>query len=114
MPRASFEAAVALLFTTLMVARVFWIMLGLWAEAKPAAITQTRIVTVGFIMSLLFLHRWSGLAGRPRRIQIMTEIRRGKTGCHHTLTSRVLVGMLGLRVGRFAGRGHQQVRHVHD
>ena len=27
----------ALLLTVFMVLRVFWIMLGLWAEAKPAA-----------------------------------------------------------------------------
>src|SRR4029077_4217129 len=118
MPRASFEAAVALLLTPFMVLRVFWIMLGLWAEAKPAASTQTKIVVVvanaGFIMSLLFLHRWSGLAGRPRRIQIMTEIRRGQAGRHHTLTRRVLVGMLRLGIARLAGRGHQQVRDVYD
>src|SRR6202171_1445957 len=115
MPRASFEAAVALLLTPFMVLRVFWIMLGLWAEAKPAASTQTKIVTVGFIMSLLFLHRWSGLAGRRRRrSQIMTEIRRAQAGSHHTLTRRVLVGMLRLGIGRLAGRGHQQVRDVYD
>src|ERR1700694_4662943 len=90
-------------------------MLGLWAEAKPAASTQTKIVTVGFIMSLLFLHRWSGLAGRRRRrSQIMTEIRRAQAGSHHTLTRRVLVGMLRLGIGRLAGRGHQQVRDVYD
>src|ERR1700674_580303 len=91
-------------------------MLGLWAEAKPAASTQTKIVTVGFvfIMSLLFLHRWSGLAGRRRQIQIMTEIRRGQAGGHHTLTRRVLVGMLRLGIARLAGRGHQQVRDVYD
>src|ERR1700681_1385476 len=104
MPRASFEAAVALLLTPFMVLRVFWIMLGLWAEAKPAASTQTKIVTVGFIMSLLFLHRWSGLAGRRRRIQVMTEIRRGQARGHHTLTRRVLVGMLRLVMSRLAGR----------
>ena len=35
-----------------MVLRVFWIMLGLCAEARPAAITQTRVVTIGFIFIL--------------------------------------------------------------
>src|SRR3979490_1163597 len=114
MPRASFDQAVALLLTPFMVLRVFWIMLGLWAEAKPAASTQTKIVTVGFIMSLLFLHRWSGLAGRRRRNQIMTEIRRAQAGGHHTLTRRVLVGMLRLGIGWPAGRGHQPVRDVDD
>src|SRR4030081_1773569 len=118
MPRASFEAAVALLLTVFMVLRVFWIMLGLWAEARPAASTQLRIVIVvvnaGFIMSLLLLHRWSGLAGRPRRIQVMAEIRGGQAGGHNTLTGRVLVNMLRLGIGRLAGRGHQQVRDVDD
>src|ERR1700687_6304692 len=114
MPGSSFEAAVALLLTPFIVFRVFWIMLGLWAEAKPAASMLTRIVTVGFIMSLLFLHRWSGLAGRPRRIQVMAEIRGGQAGGHNTLTRRVLVGMLRLGIGRLAGRGHQQVRDVYD
>src|SRR5258708_4406352 len=118
MPRASFEAAAALLLTVFMVLRVFWIMLGLWAEAKPAASMQPRIVVVvvnaGFIMSLLFLHRWSGLAGRPRRIQVMAEIRGGQAGGHNTLTRRVLVGTLSLGIGRLAGRGHQQVRDVYD
>src|SRR3982074_44297 len=114
MPRASCDGAVALFLTAFMVLRVFWIMLGLWAEAKPAASTQTKIVTVGFIMSLLFLHRWSGLAGRRRRNQIMTEIRRAQAGGHHTLTWRVLVGMLRLGIGWPAGRGHQQVRDVYD
>src|SRR5450759_1910356 len=114
MPRASFEAAVALSRTVFIVLRVFWIMLGLWAVARPAASTQTRIVIVGFIVSLLFLHRWSGLAGRRRRIQIMTEIRGGQAGGHNTLAGRVLVGMLRLGIGRLAGRGHQQVRDVYD
>src|SRR6202023_3087171 len=114
MPRASFEAAVALLLTPFIVFRVFWIMLGLWAEAKPAASKQTKIVTVGFSVSLLFLHRWSGLPGRPRRIQVMAEIRGGQAGGHNTLTGRVLVGMLRLGIGRLAGRGHQQVRDVYD
>src|SRR5258706_4219278 len=114
MPSAAFEAAVALLLTPFMVLRVFWIMLGLWAEAKPAATTQTRIVTVGFIMSLLFLHRWSGLAGRRRRIQIVTEICRAQASRHHTLARRVLVRVLRLCVARLPGRGHQQVRDVYD
>jgi biotin transporter BioY len=48
-----------------MVARVFWIMLGLWAEAKPAAITQTRIVTVGFIVSPYFFAGGTGLLAGP-------------------------------------------------
>src|SRR6266849_1247075 len=112
MPRASFEAAVSWLLTAFMVLRVFWIMLGLWAEAKPAASMQTRIVTVGFIVSLLFLHRWSGLAGRRRRVQVMTEIRGGQACRYNALTGRVLIRMLRLRIGRFAGRGHQQVRDV--
>src|SRR4030081_378774 len=118
MPRASFEAAVALLLTVFMVLRVFWIMLGFWAEARPAASTQLRIVVVvvnaGFIMSLLLLHRWSGLAGRPRRIQIMAKIRGGQAGGHNTLTRRVLVGVLRLGIGRLAGRGQQQGRDVYD
>src|SRR5260370_30748901 len=97
-----------------MVLRVVWITLGLWAGARPAASTQTRIVTVGFIVSLLFLHRWSGLAGRRRRIQIMTEIRGSQAGGHNTLTVRVLVDVLRLRNGRLGGRGHQQVRNVYD
>jgi hypothetical protein len=63
MPSAWFEAALALLLTPFMVLRVFWIMLGLWAKAKPAASTETRIVVVIamagfiFILSLLLLHR---------------------------------------------------------
>src|ERR1017187_6864386 len=118
MPRASFEAAVALLLTPLAVARVLCMMLGLWAEAMPAASTHTRIVVVieiaGFILSLLLLRRWSGLAGRRPRIQVMTEIRGGHTRRHHTLAGRVLVGVLRLRIPRLSGRGHQQVPHVYD
>src|SRR5260370_17940746 len=114
MPRASFEAAVSWLLTAFMVLRVFWIMLGLWAEAKPAASTQTRIVRVGFvfILCLLFLRRWSGLVGRRRRFQVMTEIRSRQACRYNALTRRVLIGMLRLRIGRSAGRGHQQVRAV--
>src|SRR6266852_9361090 len=106
MPRASFEAAVSWLLTAFMVLRVFWIMLGLWAEAKPAASTQTRIVRVGFvfILSLLFLHWCSGLAGRRRRrFQVVTEIRGGQASRDNALTGRVLIGMLRLGIGRFAG-----------
>src|SRR5208283_4779133 len=120
MPRASFEAAVALLLTVFIVLRVFWIMIGLWAEAKPAASTETRMVVVMviagfiFILSLLLLHRWSGLAGRRRRIQVMTEIRGGQASGHNTLTGRVLVGMLRLRAGWIVGRRHQKVRDVYD
>jgi len=69
MPRASFEAAVALLLTVFMVLRVFWIMLGLWAEAKPAASMQPRIVVVvvnaGFIMSPYFFTGGPGLLAGP-------------------------------------------------
>src|SRR5450755_2941364 len=58
-PSAWFEAAVALLLTPCIVARVFWIMLGLWAEARPAASTHPRIVVAiviaGFIVSPYFL-----------------------------------------------------------
>src|SRR5438445_11504472 len=118
MPKASFEAAVALLLTVFMAFRSCWIMLGLWAEAKPAASMQPRIVVVvvsaGFIMSLLFLHRWSGLTGRPLRIQVMAEIRCGQAGGHNALTRRVLVGTLSLGIGRLARRGHQQVRDVNN
>src|SRR5258705_12563708 len=93
-------------------------MLGLWAEARPAASTQTKIVIVvvnaGFIMSLLFLRRWSGLAGRRRRIQVVTEICRAQASGHHTLTRRVLVGTLRLGIGGLARRGHHQVRDVYD
>src|ERR1035438_2845866 len=117
MPRASFDAAVARLLTPFIVLRVFWIMLGLWAEAMPAASTQTRIVVViaiaGFIFipSFLFLHRRCGLAVRPR-IQIMTEIRRGQARGHNTLARRVLVAALRLRIARLARRGHRQARNV--
>src|SRR5208282_6235197 len=121
MPRASFEAAVALLLTVFIVLRVFWIMLGRWAEARPAASTETRIVVViviagfVFILSLLLLHRWSGLAGRRhRRIQVVTEIRRGQARGHHSLTRRVLVRMLRARSVWFFRRCHQQVRSVYD
>src|SRR5580658_4604578 len=82
-PKASFDAAVARLFTPFIVLRVFWIMLGFWARAKPPASAQTRIVVVvvimtgiaGFIFipSFLFLHRRRGLAVRSR-IQIVAEI----------------------------------------
>src|SRR5580658_2905298 len=89
-------------------------MLGLWAEAKLAPNTQTRIVTVGFIVSLLSLYRWSGLAGRRRRIQVMTEIRGRQASGHHTLARRVLVGTPRLGIARLEGRGHQQVRDVDD
>src|SRR5258708_23070391 len=110
MPSAAFEAAVALFLTPFMVLRVFWIMLGLWAEAKPAATTQTRIVTVGFIMSLLFLHRWSGLAGRRRRIQIVAELCRAQAIRHHSLARRVLVRVLRLGLARLPGPRLQHVR----
>lgn|SRR5271156_6503001 len=54
-PRASFDAAVAWLLTAFMVSRVFWIILGLWAEAKPAAMTETRIVVVIVIAGFIFI-----------------------------------------------------------
>src|SRR5208337_4242429 len=120
MPTASFEAAVGLPLAALMLARVFWITLGLWAEAIPAASTETRIVVVivmagfVFILSLLFLHRRPGLAVRRRRCQVMTEIRGRQTSRHHTLTGCVLVGLLRLCGGWSVRRGHQQVRHVDD
>jgi len=61
MPRALFEAAVVLLVTLFTGLCEFT--LGLWAEARPAASTETRIVVViviagfVFILSLLLLHR---------------------------------------------------------
>ena len=59
----------ALLFTPFMVLRVFWIMLGLWAEAKPAASMQPRIIVVvvnaGFIMSPYFFTGGPGLLAGP-------------------------------------------------
>ena len=57
----------ALPLTVFMVLRVFWIMLGLWAEAKPAASTQTKIVVVnaGFIMSPYFFTGGPGLLAGP-------------------------------------------------
>src|SRR5271156_6681660 len=54
-PRASFDWAVAWLLTAFMVSRVFWIILGLWAEAKPAAMTETRIVVVIVIAGFIFI-----------------------------------------------------------
>jgi hypothetical protein len=62
--KAWFEAAVALLLTPFIVLRVFWITLGLWAEARPAAIPQARIVAVmliaGFIVSPYFFAGGAG------------------------------------------------------
>jgi hypothetical protein len=37
------------------VLRVFWMMRGLWAEAKPAASTETRIVAVIVIAGFIFI-----------------------------------------------------------
>ena len=68
-PRASFEAAAAWLLTVFIVLRVFWMMLGLWAEAKPTAITPTRIVVViviaGFIVSPYFFTGGATLLADP-------------------------------------------------
>src|SRR5580658_9397420 len=125
MASASFDAAAAWLLTAFIVLRVFWIMLGLWAEARPAASTATRMVVVlvmaGFlfiviiiILSLLLLHRCCGWAGRSRWIQVMAEIRGGQAGGHYTLTGRVLVRMPRLRISRLSGRSHRQVRDVYD
>ena len=55
MPSASFEAAVALWLTTFIVSRVFWIVLGLWAGAKPAASTETRIAVVIVMAGFVFI-----------------------------------------------------------
>ena len=41
----------ALSLTAFIVLRVFWITLGLWAKAKPAASTQARIVIVGVTLA---------------------------------------------------------------
>src|SRR5208337_2300178 len=107
-PTAPFEAAAAFPLTAFILSRVVRIMLGLWAEAKPAASTQIKIVTVGFvfILSLLFLHRWSGLGVHRTRCQVVTEIRGGQASRHHTLTGCVLVDFLRLRGGWNARRCH--------
>jgi hypothetical protein len=64
-PSAAFEAAAELSCTAFIVARVFWTTLGLCAAASPEASTHTKIVILGFILFLLFLHRASRCAGRP-------------------------------------------------
>ena len=54
-----------LLLTAFIVLRVFWIMLGLWAQAEPAASTQTRIFCVGFIFIASLPYFFPGVPGLP-------------------------------------------------
>src|SRR5713226_9339994 len=114
-PSASLEAAVLFCCTVSILARVFWIISGLCAQAMPAASVQTRMPVVRFIVSPLFLRRLSRF-GRCcwRRIQVMTEICGREARGHHALVGRILIGLFGFGVRRLASRSHQQVVHVHD
>src|SRR6266849_8775104 len=67
-PSASLEAAVLFCCTVSILARVFWIISGLCAQAMPAASVQTRMPIVRFIVSPLFLRRLSRLGRRTGRI----------------------------------------------
>src|SRR5271155_2535017 len=52
---AALVAAFSWLLTAFIVVLVFWIMLGFWAEAKPAAHTQTRTVIVIAVIGFVFV-----------------------------------------------------------
>jgi hypothetical protein len=52
---ASFDAAAFLLDTVFMVLRVFWIMLGLCAEAMPTASAETSIAVFIVFAGFLFI-----------------------------------------------------------
>src|SRR6266436_7043949 len=114
-PSASLEAAILFCCTVSILARVFWMISGLCAQAMPAASVQTRMPVVRFIVSPLFLRRLSRL-GRCcwRRIQVMTEICGREARGHHALVGRILIGLFGFGIRRLASRSHQQVVHVHD
>src|SRR5713226_2632785 len=113
-PSASLEAAVLFCCTVSILARVFWIISGLCAQAMPAASVQTRMPIVRFIVSPLFLRRLSRLGRRTGRIKVMTEICGREARGHHALVGRILVRLFGFSIPRLAGRRHQQVVHVHD
>src|SRR5882724_2552162 len=99
-PSASLEAAVLFCCTVSILARVFWMISGLCAQAMPAASVQTRMPVVRFIVSPLFLRRLSRLGRRCwRRIQVMTEICGREARGHHALVGRILIRFfrLGIR-----------------
>jgi hypothetical protein len=64
-PSASFDAAVFLLDTAFMVLRVFWIMLGLCAEAMPTASAETSIAVFIVFAGFLFILSPYFFAGGP-------------------------------------------------
>src|SRR6266446_6316345 len=107
-PTASLEAAILFCCTVSILARVFWMISGLCAQAMPAASVQTRMPVVRFIVSPLFLRRLSRLGRRCwRRIQVMTEICGREARGHHALVGRILIGPFGSGTRRLAGRRHQ-------
>src|SRR5713101_134035 len=103
-PSASLEAAVLFCCTVSILARVFWIISGLCAQAMPAASVQTRMPIVRFIVSPLFLRRLSRLGRRTGRIKVMTEICGREARGHHALVGRILVCLFGFSIPRLAGR----------